>query len=159
MGAAKRDDNRVTTLIGVDEATLLVPTLVAVSASNELLVSSVTDGAIIGPGEPSVDSYTQASFNLTAAANQVLVSSSANKQIWVYGIVFTFSIAGTVSFQDEDDTAITGIMTFATNSGLNTPPSGNFAMPLWKLATNKDFEVDLVTAEMDGSVSYAIISV
>ncbi len=117
------------------------------------------DGAIIGPGEPSVDSYTQASINIAAAANQVLVSSAVNKQIWVYGIGFVLSVAGTVSFQDEDDTAITGIMPFAANSGMGISPSGNFSQPLWKLATNKDLEVDVVTAEMDGWVSYAIVDV
>ncbi len=108
---------------------------------------------------PNIDSYTQAAFNLTAAANQVLVASAANKQIWVYGIGFVLSAAGTVSFQDQDDTAITGIMPFAANSGMTVAPSGNFAMPLWKLATDKDFEVDLVTAEMDGWISYAVVSV
>ena len=116
-------------------------------------------GSINGPGAPVIDSYTHAAFNLTAAADQVLAASAANKQIWVYGIGFTLSAAGTVSFQDEDNVAITGIMPFATNSGMMLPPSGNFAMPLWKCATDKDFEVDLVTAEMDGWIDYAVISV
>lgn len=114
-----------------------------------------------GPGQPgtAVDSYTQAAINLSAGANQVLVSSAANKQIWVYGISFTLNVAGTVSFQDEDDTAISGVMPFAASSGLAIPPSGNFSMPLWKLPTDKDLEVDLVTAEMDGFITYAIVSV
>ena len=38
-------------------------------------------------------------------------------------------------------------------------PSGNFAMPIWKLATNKDLEVDIVTSELDGWLAYAIVSV
>lgn len=114
-----------------------------------------------GPGQPgtAVDSYTHAAINLTAGNNQVLVSSAASKQIWVYGIGFTLSVAGSVSFQDEDDTAITGIMPFAALSGMAVPPSGNFSMPIWKLATDKDLEVDLVTADMDGWIDYAILSV
>jgi hypothetical protein len=115
----------------------------------------------MGPAQPgtAIDSYTQAAFNLSAGNNQVLVSSAASKQIWVYGITFVLNVAGTVSVQDEDDTAITGIMPFAANSGLSIPPSGNFSMPIWKLATDKDLEVDVVTAELDGFVSYAIVSV
>ncbi len=112
-----------------------------------------------GSSNPSIDSFTQAAINLTTGANQVLVSSSASKQIWVYGIVYTCSVAGTVSFQDEDDTAITGIMDHAANSGLSHPASGNFAMPIWKLATNKDLEVDVVTANIDGWLDYSIVSV
>jgi len=38
-------------------------------------------------------------------------------------------------------------------------PSGNFAMPIWKLATDKDLEVDVVTSELDGWIDYAIVSV
>ncbi len=117
------------------------------------------DGAIIGPGEPTIDSVTQFAINLGAAANQVLVSSAANKQIWVYAVAYTLSVAGTVSFQDEDDTAITGIMDHAANSGMAVGPSGNFSMPLWKLGTDKDLEVDVVTASIDGWITYAIVSV
>jgi len=117
------------------------------------------DGAIIGPGEPTIDSFTQFAINLNAGANQVLVSSAASKQIWVYGFGFTVSVAGTVSFQDEDDTAITGIMDFAANSGMSQGPSGNFSMPIWKLGTDKDLEVDVVDAALDGWISYAVVSV
>jgi hypothetical protein len=105
-----------------------------------------------------VDSYTHAAINLAAGANQVLVASSASHQIWVYGIHFVCSAAGTVSFQNEDDTAVSGIMPFAANSGMSVPPSGNFAMPIWKLGTDKDLEVDIVTAEVDGWIDYAIVN-
>lgn len=119
----------------------------------------VTEGSLRGPGIPVIDSYTQASFNLAAGADQVLVSSAPNKQIWVYGIGFTVNVAGTVSFQDEDNTAITGVMQMGATGGMTVAPSGNFSMPLWKLATDKDLEVDVVTSELDGWVSYAIVSV
>lgn len=114
---------------------------------------------INGPGAPTIDSYNKVAINLNAGANQVLVSSAANKQIWVYGYQFIVNVAGTVSFQDEDDTALTGIMPFAANGGAAVSPSGNFAMPIWKLATDKDLEVDVVTSELDGWLSYAIVSV
>ncbi|MEK0326262.1 MAG: hypothetical protein QQN63_11220, partial [Nitrosopumilus sp.] len=70
-------------------------------------------GALKGPGEPTIDSVTQFAINLNAGANQVLVASALNKQIWVYAVGYTLSVAGTVSFQDEDDVAITGIMDHA----------------------------------------------
>lgn len=122
-------------------------------------VASITNGSLNGPGSPTIDSYTKVAINLGAGADQLLVSSSANKQIWVYGLGITVNVAGTVSFQDEDNTAITGIMPFATNGGMTVAPSGNFAMPIWKLATDKDLEVDVVTSELDGWLCYAIVSV
>ena len=119
--------------------------------------------SIMGPAEPgtAVDSYTQKAINLTTAANQVLVSSAASKQIWVYGYMFTCGDADgqTVSFQDEDDTALSGIMEFAQYGGASVAPSGNFSMPIWKLATNKDLEVDITGGDVDGWITYAILSV
>ena len=120
---------------------------------------ALTNDSIIGAGDPTIDSYAHIAINLNAGADQVLVSSAANKQIWVYSVAYTCSVAGTVSFQDEDDTAVTGIMDHAANSGLATPATGNFAMPLWKLATDKDLEVDVTSASIDGWLSYAIVSV
>lgn len=122
-------------------------------------ITSIASGAINGPGNPTIDSYSTIAINLTVGADQVLASSAADKQIWVYAVSFTCSIAGTVSFQDEADTAITGVMDFAGNSGLAIGASGNFAMPIWKLATDKDLEVDVLTADIDGFLTYAIVSV
>ena len=115
---------------------------------------------ISGPGNPVIVSYTHAAFNLAAGADQSLVAApGASKQIWVYGLGFTVNVAGTVSFQDEDNTAITGIMQIGATGGMAVSPSGNFAMPIWKLATNKALEVDVVTSELDGFLDYAIVSV
>lgn len=116
-------------------------------------------GSINGPGAPVIDSYATIPINLAAGNDQVLVSSAANKQIWVYGLAIVVNVAGTVSFQDEDNTAISGVMPFSANSGITNSPSGNFAMPIWKLATDKDLEVDIVTSEVDGWLAYAIVSV
>ncbi len=127
--------------------------------AKKVSIVGVTAGSISGPGEPTIDSYTQLAINLTTGANQVLVSSAADKQIWVYSVFLTLSVDGTISFQDEDDLAITGILDHAANSGPAMPPSGNFAMPIWKLATNKDLEVDVVTANIDGWLNYALVSV
>jgi len=117
--------------------------------------------SIAGPAAIAVDSYTQVAINLTTAANQVLVSSAPNKQIWVYGYQFSCgSAAGTgVSFQDEDDAALSGIMLFAQYGGASVTPSGNFAMPIWKLGTDKDLEIDITGGDVDGWITYAILSV
>lgn len=139
------------------------PSLGTAAMAGSVPVTIATDDtlkkAIVGASAPTVDSYATIAINLAAGADQVLVSSAANKQIWVYGYQFTVNAAGTVSFQDEDNTAITGIMPFGANGGASVAPSGNFAMPIWKLATDKDLEVDIVTSELDGWLTYAIISV
>lgn len=117
--------------------------------------------ALEGPGNPVIDSYATVAINLTTGANQVLVSSAADKQIWVYGYAFTVGDAAgqTVSLQDEDDTALTGIMEFAQYGGISVPPSGNFAMPVFKCATDKDLEIDITGGDVDGWLAYAIVSV
>jgi hypothetical protein len=115
-----------------------------------------------GAGNPTVDSYANAVISASAnTANQSLIAApGASKQIWVYGINFSVGTgAGSASFQDEDDTAISGVMPFAENGGMVVAPTGNFAMPLWKVATNKALEVDTVTCDIKGSIQYAIISV
>jgi len=150
IGGTATDTNNGTVSAGTQRVTI---------ASNSTGQIGVTNPALIGPAAIVVDSYTHVAINLATGADQLLVSSAANKQIWVYGFGFTTNVAGTVSFQDEDNTAISGIMPIAENGGLVVNPSGNFAMPIWKLATNKDLEVDIVSCEVDGWLCYAIVSV
>lgn len=115
---------------------------------------------IAGPGAPVIDSYGSVAVNLAAnTANQLLVSSAASKQIWVYGLVGISNVAGSISLQDEDDTALSGVMPVGITGGFAINPSGNFAMPWLKLATDKDLEADTVTCEFDGILTYAIVSV
>jgi len=147
-----------------DTLTTLTPadgdyTLLRVGSKGELHVTG--GGSVDGPGAPAIDSYTHVAINLTTGADQVLASSAANKQIWIYGYAFTCGDADgqTVSLQDEDNVAITGIMEFAQYGGIARNPSGNFAMPLYKLATNKDLEIDITGGDVDGSLEYAVVSV
>jgi len=118
--------------------------------------------SIQGPGNPVVDSYTSVSVALSAdTANQELVAApGANKQIWIYGFVLVGgTAAGTVTLQDEDDTAVTGAMDITTQTVITVGPSGNFAQPIAKLATNKALEGDTVTASANGVISYAVVDV
>lgn len=121
----------------------------------------VTDQALRGPGLPVIDSYQQVAINLTTGADQVLVASAANKQIWVYGYAFTCGDAAgqTVSLQDEDNVALTGIMEFAQYGGIAVSPSGNFSMPVFKLGTDKDLEIDITGGDVDGWLTYSLVSV
>ena len=116
--------------------------------------------ALQGDGNPTIDSITHVAINVGAGATDtVLVSSAASKQIWVYSIMITANVAGTVSIQDQDDAAITGVVQLGATGGYSVAPSGNFAMPIWKLGTDKDLEMDTVTCEVDGFLTYAIVSV
>lgn len=118
--------------------------------------------AIDGPGSPKVDSYASAVVNLAAStANQALVAApGASKQIWVYGLFMQAdTAAGTVTLQDEDDTALSGTMAVSDERGWVLPLSGNFAMPWIKVATNKALEADTGACTVDGILTYAIVSV
>jgi len=129
-------------------------------AVGDVDVTSVPS-SIQGPGNPTVDSYGTAPVNLAAnTANQSIISApGASKQIWIYGLFGSADVAGTISIQDEDDTAGSGVMPVAITGGFVMNPSGNFAMPWFKFATNKAVEIDTVTCTFDGVVTYAIVSV
>lgn len=119
-------------------------------------------GELSGPGSPTIDSYSSAAISAAAnTANQQLVAApGASKQIWVYGLVGTADTGdGSISLQDEDDTAISGVMPVKQYGGFALAPSGNFAMPLFKVPTNKALEIDTVTCGFKGAVQYAIVSV
>ena len=117
--------------------------------------------SIQGPGNPVVDSYGTAAINAAAAANQVLVAApAAGKQIWVYGVfMMADTAAGTVTFQDEDDTALSGVMAVSDEGGWVLPMSGNFAMPWIKCTTAKALEIDCASSTIDGLITYAIVDV
>ena len=158
-------DTDTSTLAGAIAGTEMQVDVVAALPAGDNNVGNVDivtlPASIDGPGAPTIDSYSNIPINLTTGANQVLVSSAADKQIWVYAYGFTCGSADgqTVSLQDEDDTAVTGVMEFGQYGGISVPPSGNFAMPIHKLATNKDLEVDITGGDVDGFLTYAIVSV
>lgn len=115
-----------------------------------------------GPGSPVVDSYASVAISASAnTPNQSLISApGANKQIWVYGYQGTADTGdGSISLQDEDDTALSGVMAVAEFGGFALNPSGNFAMPLFKVATNKALEIDTVTCGFKGTLQYAVVDV
>jgi len=115
-----------------------------------------------GPGEPVIDSYTSAVIDLAAstADQEIIAAPGADKQIWVYGFALLCdTAAGIVTFQDEDDTAITGAMAFSDEGGISVAPSGNFAMPIWKVPTNKALEADTGACTVDGWICYAVVSI
>lgn len=125
------------------------------------VVTTSLDKSINGAGAPTIDSYTTDDVNLAAnTANQSVVAAPGeSKQIWVYGLMGTVDVAGSISIQDEDDTALSGVMPVDAKGGFVVNPSGNFAMPWIKVATNKALEIDTVTCTFDGIITYAIVSV
>ena len=118
-------------------------------------------GAVQGPGNPTIDSYSTAAINAAAAADQELVADpGANKQIWVYGLFMMADTgAGTVQLQDEDGTAMSGVMAVSDEGGWVLPPSGNFAMPWIKVTTNKALDADCSTSTIDGIICYSVVSI
>jgi hypothetical protein len=126
------------------------------------VTATVAGGAVAGPGHPTIDSYTTVKIDLAAStANQSLVAApGASKQIWVYGLLAVGDTAdGTLTLQDEDDTALSGTICVNDGSGFVVAPSGNFAMPWIKVATNKALEADTGACTVDGLICYAIVSI
>ena len=154
LGAGTAAIGKLAANSGVDIGDVDVTSLPSVT------IGTNTD-SIDGPGTPTIDSYTTDDVNLAAdTANQsVIAAPGASKQIWVYGLAGTADVAGSISIQDEDDTALSGIMPVGATGGIVMNPSGNFAMPWIKVATNKALEIDTVTCTFDGTITYAIVSV
>ena len=153
----------ITTLPALSAGTAAIGKLAANSGVDigDVDVTSVP-GALQGPGNPTVDSFSSAAVNLAAStADQSLVAApGANKQIWVYGLfILADTAAGTVALQDEDNTALSGVMAVSDEGGFVLPMSGNFAMPWIKVATNKALECDTGACTVDGVITYAIVSV
>ena len=109
-----------------------------------------------------IDSYHTVAINLAAStSNQELVAApGAGKAIWVYGIfAMADTAAGTMTLQDEDDTALTGTVAVSDEGGFVLPISGNLQMPWVKAATNKALEADTGACTIDGVLTYAVVSV
>ncbi len=159
MVSVPRDDNFITGILVKGSATGADVVVEGDETTKGMLVQ--LPAQLLGPGEITVDSYTQVAINLTTGADQVLVSSAASKQIWVYGFGFTVGDADaqSASFQDEDNVALSGIMEFSQYGGMAVAPSGNFAMPIFKVGTNKDLEIDITGGDLDGWLTFGIISV
>ena len=113
-------------------------------------------------GDTSIDSYNSAVVNLAASTSdqELVAAPGAGKQIWVYGLfMMADTAAGTVTLQDEDNTALSGTLAVSDEGGWVLTPSGNFAMPWIKVATNKALEADTGACTVDGIIAYAIVSV
>lgn len=130
--------------------------------SNAVAHSPVVSFGANGSAQPTVDSYSSVAIDEVTGANQQLIAApGANKQIWVYGYSIVADTAvTTVELQDEDDTVCVSYAGgFAQYGGISVSPSGNFAQPLFKVATNKALEADVGTGSISGSLQYAIVSV
>ena len=130
--------------------------------SHKIGTVALTNDSIVGPGDPTIDSYATAVVNLAAStADQELVATpGAGKQIWVYGLfMMADTAAGTVVLQDEDNAALTGTMAVSDEGGWVLPLSGNFAMPWLKCTTAKALEADTGACTLDGIICYAIVTI
>ena len=136
--------------VGIDQTTP--------GTTNKVAIGPSLDGS----GAPTIDSYASAVIDLAASTvdQQIIATPGANKQIWVYGFgLLCDTAAGTIVFQDEANTALTGTMAFSDEGGISVAPSGNFAMPIWKVPTNKALEADTGACTVDGWICYAVVSI
>ncbi len=94
-----------------------------------------------------------------ATANQEIIAApGAGKQIWVYGWQGTADTGdGSIAWQDEDDTAESGVMEVSQRGGFSVTPAGHYGMPLMKVAANKALELDTVTCGFKGTIQYLIV--
>lgn len=122
-------------------------------ATGAVLATAAGQTSIIAAvnGASSLDSLmTHAVVNKTAGDNQSVIAATAGKEIWVYGYELHANVAGTICFQDQDDTALTGVMPVGANGGVAvTSP-----YPLFKVIAGKALELDIVTSEIDGVIQY-----
>lgn len=143
---------------GGDASAANQATQIAAESNIETALSGV-DGALL---PTAIDSYGSVAMDEVTGANQSLISApGADHQIWVYGIQFVADTdATTVEFQDEDDTVLMSFAEgFAQYGGISIAPSGNFAMPLFKVASNKALEADVATGGISGAIQYAVVDV
>lgn len=155
--------------VDLEDGTFALATAVPAAGGSVAVTGPLTDAelaarltTVLGLSAPTVVSFTSVKIDLLAStANQVLVAApGASKQIWVYGLfVMADTAAGTVTLQDEDDTALSGTMAVSDEGGWVLPMSGNFAMPWIKVATNKALEADTGACTVDGIICYGIITV
>lgn len=104
------------------------------------------------------DILTKAISAAAGTANQEVIAAPADdREIWVYGYEGSADTGGgSVSFQDEDDVAITGVMPIAQNARIGLM-SSNFDIPIWKVPAGKALEIDTVTCGFKGWISYAVV--
>lgn len=165
LGGAAAASATPVTLSTEDAAKVAALGTAAMAASTPVTIATddtVAKALGVSTVAPTVDSYGGVAVDCAANTdNQELIATpGANKQIWVYGMLGGGSVAaGTIQLLDDADAAHTGSIPVGVNGGFSHPESGNFAMPWFKVATNKALDMKTVTCAFDGNMSYAIVSV
>ena len=151
--------------VTANAGTNLNTALLALEAGGNL-ATLVTDSALVKKSlgtavAPTIDSYTSAVVDCAAGATTAVIATpGANKQLWIYGLYGRAdTAAGLVTLKDSSATALTGDLAVSDEGAIDIAPSGNFAMPRFKLASDKGFSITTVGCSFDGVVSYAIVSV
>ena len=143
---------------GVQRMTLASddPAVVDLAALEALII-----GCFRGLATPTINT-TLTTAVITGAANtadQDVIAAVASKQIWIYGICGAGHTAtGTVLFEDSNNTAMSAAITLTAGGVLTMAPSGNYAMPIMKLATGFGLRLTTVTCGFNGFITYATIT-
>jgi len=118
---------------------------------------------VAGSASEISEAYESVVVSLAAnTANQVIIAApSAGRSIWVYGLFLAVGDgAGSVLFRESGGVALTGSMAFPDGGRLCIGPSGNFAMPIWKLpAARALWATTTGAATFNGWLCYAIVGV
>ena len=94
MSNAPRDDNRVTTILGVDSATYTTPTTIAVDPTTHRVL---TQNSVSGESTKTKKYYT----NAGAVTDGIIWSPASGKRWYVTSIVLNVSAACVVTLEDD----------------------------------------------------------
>jgi len=157
MTQAARDQNRTTTLIGVDEATLTTPTLVGVSSSNELLVKvgafTETNSAAIKTAVEIIDNAI--SGNEMQVDVLTMPTVAVTGTFWQTTQPISGSVTATLAASDGTDIGSVDILsvipgTGATNLGkVEDAAHSTGDVGVMALAVENEDQADLSTGDKD----------
>jgi hypothetical protein len=132
---------------GTNAPAAVKPSGTAPLSTDEALVVAVS------PNLPTTSQLSSAVVNASAAGNNTLVAGVGGKTIRIFQLVLTFSIGGTVTFQDGASTALSGALTMTAGGSITLDFNPN--APWYLTSSGNGFVMNLAGgAAAAGTVYY-----